>query len=174
MNMHPLLTLSASEKSPTDYVERVTVKGVVLNERGEVALFGGLLLGGGVEPGEELPPALARECMEEGGIEISDPSPIGVVEQYRDTLRKKYIVHGFLAHARAVHLPTTTLPEEQNKMLAWIPLEQAAELLRKYIARTEQEGPSALPGDEYQSRLYNAKTSLCFVERAIELTPGIH
>lgn len=165
--MDTLLTLSASETLPLDYIDRTTVKGVIYNNAGELALFGGLLLGGGVEVGEKLDDALVRECMEEGGISVLHPIPLGIVVQYRDVLRKKYIVHGFVARLDSIQLPTSTQAEEQSKFIAWMLPEKAIFTLQQSITELEYLGPTAFQGDEYQSRLYNAKTSLCFIERAI-------
>lgn len=55
------------------------VRGVVIDDRGRVFLIkhsyvsGWHLPGGGVEPGETMRQALARELMEEGNIELTQP-----------------------------------------------------------------------------------------------------
>ena len=69
--MNILATFNDNDFEPTDYIDRPTVKAVILNDQDEVLLFSGGLPGGGVEDGETNEQALARECMEEIGGTIS-------------------------------------------------------------------------------------------------------
>lgn len=83
----------------------VGVRAVVLNERGEVFLIehsyvsGWHLPGGGVEPGETLLEALARELWEEGGIALAEtPRLHGVYFNSRVSRRDHvavYVVRAF-------------------------------------------------------------------------------
>ncbi len=55
--------------------------------------------GGGIEKGEDIYKALARECKEETGYEIAFLSPIGIVEDYYNLLKRKNINHYYLVKA---------------------------------------------------------------------------
>ncbi len=69
--------------------ERKTVKVILRNEKGEIALVTNpihnchLLPGGGVDAGEGLVSASDRECREEVGHTIRDQNILGVINEYR-------------------------------------------------------------------------------------------
>lgn len=92
-----LLTLNANKFEPENYSVRKTVKTIIPNENNEVLIFGSNLIGGGVEKGESDEDALKREALEEAGIEIEIIKPLGDITQYRDFLKKKYIITGYIS-----------------------------------------------------------------------------
>ncbi|HWC57696.1 MAG TPA: NUDIX hydrolase [Candidatus Paceibacterota bacterium] len=119
--MKPLAVFNDNHFEPVDYVDRPTVKAVILNNKDEVLLFSGRLPGGGVERGETGEVALARECMEEIGatLHIDIEEMLGTVIQYRDLPKLKYIVHGYLYSLASAAVPTTTLENEIGKIAVW-------------------------------------------------------
>lgn len=167
--MNILKTFNANNFEPSDYEIRETVKGVVVNENNEVLLLKGLLLGGGIEQGENHEIALAREIMEEAGAEAVIVKSLGTVVQYRDALRKKYIIYGYLCnYIRTASNPTTTQEDEQGTITEWKTKDQAISDLLTQINEIETKGPSAYEGDTYQSKLYNRKTSVIFLQESMK------
>lgn len=77
------------EDANVSYVERHAARAVLLDDRGRIALmYAGVndyykLPGGGVESGEDMHTALARELMEEVGANVRVISEIGRVEEWR-------------------------------------------------------------------------------------------
>ncbi len=165
--MPALEILKKTDKEPEGYLDRPTVKGVVFDLVGKVALFGGLLPGGGVEKEETDEAALKRECLEEIGCPIEIVKELGIVVQYRDYLKKKYLVHGYMARAISslVH-PTTDQEDEIGRGFQWVTIDDAIASLEKEIHALEEVGPGDYPQDIHQARLYNRKTSLIFLKEA--------
>ncbi len=160
----PLLILNANPIEPTDYAERKTVKAVITNERSEVFLFSSTLIGGGVEDGESDEQALAREANEEAGIEITILKPLGEIVQYRDFLKKKYVVQGYLCtYAGTLGDATTTDASERDRKKAWVDATDAITTLQSEIEALKKEDPTGYTGDAYQAKLYNRETALTFL-----------
>lgn len=133
-------------------------------------LINDLLPGGGVEESETTENALHRECLEEVGLEVKILEPLGLVEQYRDVLSKKYEVYGFLAElASDQRPPTTTQDDEIGLKLEWLQVEKAIRLLEKKITHVENARYEEYPGDAYQSKLFNSQTALIFLKEAREM-----
>ncbi len=164
----PLLAvLKSTPEEPAGYVDRPTVKAVVIGPDGRAFFFGGVLLGGGVEPGEDLPTALARECLEEAGIRVEILSPLGTVVQYRDVYKKRYVINGYVARfIEQVSTPTTTSASERSRSCAWETFKEAEKRLADEIATYEREGNPDPTSDRYQSSLFSTKTALAFLKAA--------
>lgn len=155
----------SSSVAPKGYTDRLTVKAAVLNDDGQVLLFGHFLLGGGVEKDEGLERALKRECLEEAGVLIDHLVPIGIVIQYRDALKKRYEIHGFRAHfVEKISEPTTTDEAEKKRTTVWMTLSEAKENLQKRIEEIEMIGNQDPASDQYQAQLFNTMTSLAFLQ----------
>jgi len=156
MNTHA--TLGTKDLS-IQYIDRPTVKVLIFNDRAKVLIINnGLLPGGGVEDGEEYLDALHRETMEELGINIADVKEVGVVVQYRDFLKKKYVINGYTA--RYLNSLGDTLPQDEGESqftYGWHEIHDAMELLDESISRIENS-PVRLD-DSYQGKLFNLKTT---------------
>jgi 8-oxo-dGTP diphosphatase len=157
--------LNANTEEPTNYALRKTVKAVVVNKEGNVALFSGNLIGGGVEEGETNEQALHREALEEAGMEIEICKPLGEVIQYRDVLQKKYVVHGYACNYVAITATPTLEPEERGMKISWMTKKEAISLLESEINALKNANSALYPGDMYQSKLYNRIMSLTFLKQ---------
>lgn len=165
--MKILTIINKQENEPKDYTTRLTVKALVLDEDEKIAIFSGFLLGGGVEEGETTEQALHRECMEEAGIEIEIVRHLGVVTSYRDEIKRKYEVHGFLARLVGKHdLPTTKQEDELGETVTWLPFKEARSMFEKRISELEASSGADITKDSHQGKLYNTETALTFLNEA--------
>lgn len=147
------------------YVERPTVKAVLVHEGRILTLNDGLLPGGGVEPGETHPEALRREIREEIGAEITSIQEIGSVIQYRKFLSKKYVVYGFICEL--VTFSGEVDPQDEGEARftqRWLTKEALLVVLDRSIKRYENLTQT---DDSIQGKLYNLKTARELVKNAI-------
>ncbi|MFI3252534.1 MAG: NUDIX domain-containing protein [bacterium] len=74
---------------PKVEIERISSRGIILNEKNEILLIHSTFYddvtmpGGGVDPGESLTDALHRECLEEVGAVIDDFKPFFKITEKR-------------------------------------------------------------------------------------------
>lgn len=121
------------------YRIRKAARAVLLNGQGRVALLHVTrmgyhkLPGGGVEEGEDLPLALAREVREEAGVAMEVQGEVGMTVEYRKD-------HGLLQFSSCYYGAVTgdaggtDFTEEEREAgfrLIWVPLEEAADLLER-------------------------------------------
>ncbi len=167
--LQPLLVINANDFVPDDYTTRLTVKAVILNEKNEILLFPNFLIGGGVDAGETIEEGLRRECMEEAGVSIENLRSLGTVIQYRDELKKRYEVHGFIANKVGELAPrTTTQDNEQDRYAIWQTFDNAIKYLEEFIKSLENSQEDRT-NDTFQGSYYNAKTHLFFIKKAREV-----
>lgn len=160
-----LFIFNLNNTEPTDYIERKVTKAVILNEEGQVLLFGSGLIGGGVEEGETDEGALHREAMEEAGIEIEIIKLLGEVIGYRDFLKKKYVARGYLCrYLNKINEPTSSDSQEQKTIVTWESIEDVINRLQSEIDVLKKARPILDKDDKYQSRLYNREMSLSFLK----------
>ena len=107
---HQLLLHLQDEEWPLDYIDhdRTIVRAVVVDDAGHYYFvrverdddFGCATLietsGGGVEPGEDLHAAIARELEEELGAQVEVLCKIGVVSDYYHLIHRHNLNHYFL------------------------------------------------------------------------------
>ncbi|MES2631193.1 MAG: NUDIX hydrolase [Patescibacteria group bacterium] len=146
-----------------EYKDRLTVKALILNDKDEVLIINdGLLPGGGVEENEDSLDALHRETMEELGINIGDTKELGAVVQFRDFIKRKYIINAYTAQ----YLNNSGIASPQNEREAafvynWYTIPDAMLLLDSSISHM-YEGAVELDGAN-QGKLYNLKTTRAFL-----------
>jgi hypothetical protein len=102
--------------------------------------------------------------MEEAGVNINIIKPLGTVIQYREFLKKRYEVHGFMVIATgAIAQPTTLQEDEIGKKVRWMKLADARNLLEDKIQSLKEFDPKNTTDDNYQGKLYNSLTTLTFL-----------
>ena len=159
--MNIIKIIKATEEEPQGYTMRPTAKGVIFNAVGEVAIYDGLLPGGGVENNETFEEALKRECIEEIGHAIENINELGTVIQYRDLSKRKYEVHGYMADVVGdAVVPTTTQESEIGRTFTWVTLDEAIHTLEQEIGDLQKADQTLYPGDTYQAKLYNRQTAV--------------
>lgn len=111
---------SSKIEKPIEYAERQTVKAIVFNEKGEIALVTNpvhnmyLLPGGGAER-NNLESEMIRECREEINQEVEITGIVGKIKEFRDRDAKEYTTTCFTAEAvKQVEEDTRTKDEIEN------------------------------------------------------------
>jgi 8-oxo-dGTP diphosphatase len=168
--MELLATLNANDFEPANYNPRPTAKAVIVNDKNELLLYSHFLVGGGVEEGETFEEALKRECMEEAGVKIEIIKPLGTVIQYRDELKKRYEVKGFLVKVIGeIGIPTTRQKDETGKETSWESFGDAISYLENFIKELDEDPDLDKSKNSYQGNSYNAKTHLIFIKKVQEI-----
>lgn len=164
MNQPPII---GTPDLSIQYINRPTVKVLILNDKNEVLIINnGLLPGGGIEDGEDDITALRREIIEEVGMTVSDVAERDTIIQYRNYLNKKYIIHGYTA--RYVDSLADTSPQDDGEAqftYGWYNLEDAKKLLDESIRKTEVTGQ--VSNDTAQGKLFNLKTTKMLLDSLI-------
>lgn len=119
-------------EQPKEYTERQTVKAIVFNEKGEIALVTNpvhnmcLLPGGGAES-NNLESEMIRECREEINQEVEIIGIVGTTKEFRDRDAKECITTCFTAKAiKQVEEDTRTEDEIKNGLnVVWVDEEKA-------------------------------------------------
>lgn len=155
-------------KEPSFYKVRPTVKGIVFDEDGKIALLSTrshyLFPGGGVDDNESLEEACIRECKEEIGCDIEIDSYIGQFDQYRAVTAKNYEIHFFAAHVVGEKGdPTTDDEEELTAKTVWEFPENILNLLEEQL--------DTIPPEEYAAQ-FNARTHIRAFEKYIDTLTG--
>ena len=131
---------SISTENRSNYYLRYAARAVLKDESGKVALmFAGQrqyykLPGGGIDDGEEVLTAIARELLEETGCAAEITGEIGLVEEWRDFDRMHQISYAFTAtKTEQVSNPAFTQSElDEGFEVRWIAnIEEAIHLVEK-------------------------------------------
>lgn len=152
-----------------EYVDRPTVKTIVQNSDNKILIINdGLLPGGGVENNENNSAALKRELLEELGIEVADQLEIGSVIQYRDLIKRKYVIYGYSSvYKDTVADPTPQDEREAHFTYDWYSIEDALRLLQTSISRAGAE-LDKLKSSDTEGKLFNLMTTKLFLDSFAE------
>lgn len=169
-NLQHLLTLNPEAATPEEvaqYRVRHAARAVVTDATAQVALlhvgkFGYYKLpGGGLDEGEDIASALARECLEEIGCQVDVTDEIGLVEEYR----KMFGLHQISYCYRAKVVGEKGTPDFTEKELArgfsivWVPAAEALQLVKASVT------------DNPEGRDYIVPRDLCVLRTGLALAP---
>ena len=120
------------------YELRKSARGIVLNEKGEMATqylntyTYHKLPGGGVDPRETIEEALKREIKKEVGCDCEIIRPIGITIEYRNKYKLLHISYGFAARVIGeVGAPALEEGEiEEGQETLWLPPEEVLEKMK--------------------------------------------
>lgn len=157
-----------------EYKDRMTAKALILNDENKVLIINdGLLPGGGVEENEDYLGALHRETMEELGVSIDNTKELGTVVQFRDFIKKKYIINAYTAH----YLDNSGIASPQDEREAsfvynWYTISDAMRLVDSSISHMYEDAVE-LDGAN-QGRLFNLKTTREFLSMLVKSSKLVH
>ena len=131
-------------QEPDSYEERQTVKIIVQNEKGEIALITNpihnffLLPGGGAES-NNLEKEAEREVLEEINYFTKVIKEIGKIEEFRNRNAKHYITTCFLAKTiRENDEDLRTEEEKKNDLVVqWFTYDEALDILQKQTEKVK-------------------------------------
>ncbi len=167
MDMKPLLIIEDADifldaqriVDFSDYALRVAVKVAIFDGENRIALVGTkyrLLPGGGVEQGETLVEAVARESLEEVGCSLIEIKAVATTQEFRTKIIRQQITHFFTAKlAGEKGAPQTTQEDERGIQVEWFNLGDAISLLEKQL--------NEIPFESYNS-CFNVRTHLAFLK----------
>lgn len=124
--------------APDKYRERITVKSITINDKGEYGfvtnpIHGFYLLAGGGAGSDDLEAEMKRECDEELNVEIEILSKIGMARDYRNRAGREYKTTCFLSKVMG-ELPedTRTEKEKDNGLYpVWMDEERAIKIVKE-------------------------------------------
>lgn len=152
-----ILSHVGSQNNSIEYRDRPTVKVIISKGRDVLILNNGLLPGGGIEPDETDFQAIERELAEELGASVENISVIGEVVQYRDFLKRRYIVKGYSADLVAFDKEPNPQDEREAQLtVGWHTIDVALELVEASIRHYDN---IAIVDDSQQGKLYNLRTT---------------
>jgi 8-oxo-dGTP pyrophosphatase MutT (NUDIX family) len=125
-------------KKVSEYRVRKAARAVVFAKDGKVAILHASkngyhkIPGGGIESGEDIRTALAREIYEETGCVAVVKDEIGIILEYRDTIKLLQINYCFVAYVKKYGEPHFTKSErDEGFKLEWFTVNEAIKKFQK-------------------------------------------
>lgn len=145
------------------YIDRPTVKVLIHDHEDKILVINeGLLPGGGVDTNEDRLQALERELREELGAKVSQIEEIGTVIQYRDFLKKRYIINGYTAHIE--EFDGSTNPQDEGEKQFEFQWYTRGEALNLVVEAVQKFDGVPILDDSQQGKLFNLMTTQKFLE----------
>lgn len=122
-----------SETEVATYKTREAARAVVVDSEGKIALLHVTneqyykLPGGGIDAGEDIPTALARECREEIGCDVEVIGEVGSIVEYRKIFTLKQTSYCYVAKVIGEKGAPDFTEEELAKgfEIVWLPYDKA-------------------------------------------------
>lgn len=125
-------------KKITEYRVRKAARAVVFDKQGKVAILHASkngyhkIAGGGIESGENIKIALAREIYEETGCTATVKNEIGMIIEYRDNIKLLQISYCYIAYVKKHGEPHFTKSEkDEGFKLEWFSVDEALKKFKK-------------------------------------------
>jgi len=145
------------------YTDRPTVKVIIKRDDTVLLLNNGLLPGGGINESESDKAAITRELKEELGFTVKDVKEIGSVVQYRNFLKKRYVVNGYVAKLASSGEATSPQDEGEAQFTqTWLSVDEALKFVADSIETVKAK---PLDDDTNQGKLYNLMTTYELLKR---------
>lgn len=136
--------VSIKDDSPLE--TRMGARGIVLNKKGEMAVFNKRLKnefklpGGGVDPDEDFILAFKRECKEEIGCEIDEIYSLGVIIEKKSRGNFEQTSHVFIARQKGeLKTPKLTQKEkDEGAVCLWMDPNAALEKMRTCLENLKE------------------------------------
>lgn len=160
-----------SSGSDVVYEDRLTGRGIILDEEKNVALVGTkvntfyLLPGGGIHKNETLEEGVIRECLEEAGCIVTLEYNVGYIDDYRTRDKKHCITHCYIARVVGEKkLLELTEEEAANGLhVTWVPIQNALEILQNEVAQLHAGKVT------FYNTGFNILRDALFIKKAIEI-----
>lgn len=129
--------VGVEEQKGVKYISRKATRAVVFNEEGKIALLFvsknnfHKIPGGGIDEGEDIKNALAREVMEEVGCTIDINGEVGIIVEYRSKFEQVQTSYCFLAkvNENKEKCSFTDWELSYEFKLKWVDLDEAIKLI---------------------------------------------
>lgn len=129
-----------------DYVDRITGKAIVLDDKNMIALVGNKqneflqFPGGGIDNKENIEEGVIRECLEEIGFKVTILSEVGYIDDFRPRDKKHCINYCYIVRVLGEKIDTKHTKDEANigMYTKWVTLEEALKIFRKQKKELEE------------------------------------
>lgn len=130
--------LGFEEKKASKYTIRKAARAVVFDKEGRIAILHASkknyhkIAGGGIESGENIKVALAREIHEETGCTAVIKDEVGIIIEYRDDVARLQISYCYIAYVKKHGEPHFTKSEKDEGFnLEWLTIDEALKKFKK-------------------------------------------
>jgi ADP-ribose pyrophosphatase YjhB (NUDIX family) len=127
------------EKDVNEYEDRITTRVFVADKDNNIGLIKHVDMlfppGGGVEEGETIFEASAREVIEELGVSSDPVKDLGILEQYHEKWMKKFIIHHVYATTEKQEVKVDYEDYDTNLERVWMNIEGYRILLEEYLKK---------------------------------------